>query len=164
LTLITLWLVLGIGAVRTVPAALRRLDEPRRTALLAGALLLVGCFFAGQNIGYRGVFLFLVMPGLYALGRDALGGPMATAARSVSFAIPLLMWSEAIRLWVHLAINRHYPPFAYASVIDQPCNLLAWLAREAGWWLLIAVLAAVILGFLADAAVSATSAGRRVVH
>ena len=35
--------------------------------LLMGGVLVVGCFFAGQNVGYRGVFLLLILPALLAL-------------------------------------------------------------------------------------------------
>jgi hypothetical protein len=34
------------------------------TCFLIGAILLTGCFFTGQNVSYRGIFLLLVMPGL----------------------------------------------------------------------------------------------------
>src|ERR1700732_2860442 len=41
----------------------------RRSRL--GSVLIVGCFFAGQNVGYRGIFLLLVLPGLLGVARNA---------------------------------------------------------------------------------------------
>src|SRR6202035_5462436 len=43
-----LWAMTKFWAASDLRAALNRLDEPRRLGLLAGALLLSGCFFAGQ--------------------------------------------------------------------------------------------------------------------
>ena len=41
--------------------------------LIAGAVLITGCFFAGQNIGYRGIFLLPLFPGLFALSGFGTG-------------------------------------------------------------------------------------------
>jgi hypothetical protein len=125
-------------------AALRRLDEPRRLALLAGAWLLAGCTLAGQNVGYRGIFLLLVLPGLFAIGRDAAAGPLAKAARLAAIGIVPLMWAEAIRHWVHIAGE------SSVRSIAPLFDLLAWSAREVGWWFLIAFLLSIVVGFIAE--------------
>ena len=39
-----------------------RIGERERIFLVIGSVLIVGCFFAGQNIGYRGIFLLFVLP------------------------------------------------------------------------------------------------------
>ena len=43
--------------------ALARLPEPEKIFLLIGAALIGGCFFAGTNIGYRGIHLLFTLPG-----------------------------------------------------------------------------------------------------
>ncbi len=48
-------------------AGLSLISDRAYRFLLVGVVLVVGCFFAGQNIGYRGVFLVLILPGLLAL-------------------------------------------------------------------------------------------------
>jgi hypothetical protein len=130
--------------------ALDRLDEPRRLALLAGGLLTIGCFFGAQNISYRGIFLLLLIPGLFALGRDGKAGEISRLARVAAFGVPLLMWVEGMRLWVHLATTGQYPPAEFESVqvLDQPWDVAAWLARELGWWLLVAFSLSILIGGL----------------
>ncbi|HEV2188220.1 MAG TPA: hypothetical protein VGR70_13505 [Stellaceae bacterium] len=129
-----------------VVAALRGLDEPRRLALLAGALLLSGCFVAGQNVAYRGIFLLLVLPGTFALGRARISA-VAPTSRVIAAAIPCLMWAEAIRLWIHLAAVGKYPPPGFMSVLDQPVDFIAWCGREIAWWFVIGFLLTILLNF-----------------
>jgi hypothetical protein len=149
---VIVWMMAKLWQTSDVFGTLRRLDEPRRLALFAGALLLSGCFFAGQSIGYRGIFLLLILPGLYALGRDKTAGPVGHAAWLAAIGIPPLMWAESIRLWIHLAITGHYPPPGFRSllVLDQPLDFLAWLVREVAWWLLVALLITLLVAYLAD--------------
>ena len=104
-----------------ISGALLRLDEPRRYALLAGALLLVGCFITGQSIGYRGVYFLLILPGLYAMGRDQAAGRAATAARWAAIGVVPLMWAEAIRVWIYTVATGHLPPLhgRYVMVLEE---------------------------------------------
>lgn len=145
------WMLIKLRQTCDIPAALNRIDEPRRLALLAGSLLLVGCFFAGQNVAYRGIFLFFVIPGLSVLGQDRDAGPIASTARWAVTGIPVLMWTEAIRLWIHLASTGFYPPPGFNSVLilEQPWDFLAWFAREIGWWFLIGILLTILITELA---------------
>jgi hypothetical protein len=110
-------------------AALALLPHPERTLLVIGSAVIAGCFFAGPNIAYRGVFLLLVLPGLLAISRGSARGLRALGL-GISFMIVLLMWGECFRLalWSSAAIV----PF--------------WLLRELCWWGLVGVL----LGVLAD--------------
>ena len=61
--------------------ALAALPDPELIFLLIGAALIVGCFFAGSHIGYRGILLLFTLPGLLAMAcmvgdmqRPASGG------------------------------------------------------------------------------------------
>jgi hypothetical protein len=141
------WVMIRLSRTCAIRAALCRVDEARQLALLAGALLLSGCFFAGQNVAYRGIFLFLVIPGLSALAQDRDAGAFATAARLAVTGIPLLMWSEAIRLWIHLTATGVYPPpgFHTSLVLEQYWDFWVWFAREIGWWFLIAFLLTILI-------------------
>jgi hypothetical protein len=47
--------------------ALARLPDPDKIFLLIGAALIGGCFFAGPNFGYRGIYLLFTLPGLLAI-------------------------------------------------------------------------------------------------
>ena len=81
--------------------AIAGLGEGERAFLLAGALLVLGCFVAAQNIGYRAVHLLLVLPPLLALRHGgagaggAGGGTGADVGRGVA-AHGLLALGEAI--------------------------------------------------------------------
>lgn len=150
LTLIT-WAITRLTRTCDISAALCRIDEARRLTLLAGALLLSGCFFAGQNVAYRGIFLLLVIPGLSALARDRKAGAIASASRLTVIAIPIFMWAEGIRVWIHLAIMGSYPPIGFRTILtlQQPWDLLIWFVREVGWWTLIGFLLTILISDLA---------------
>jgi len=150
LLVIISWMMITLRLRANIPAALHRLDEPRRLALLAGGLLLSGCFVAGQSVGYRGIFLLLVLPGLFGLARDVMAGWMASAARLAAISIPPLMWAEAMRSWIHIAATGQYPPPGFISVLSQPLDFIAWCGREIVWWVLVAFLVTILLGFVAD--------------
>jgi hypothetical protein len=150
LLIIVAGLMIRLWLRSRVADALRRLDESHRLALLAGALLLAGCFFSGQSVGYRGIFLLLVLPGLFALGRDEAAGAIAPAAWLAAIGTPVLMWSEAIRCWIHIATAGEYPPPGFLSVLNQPLDFIAWCVREIAWWLLVVFLVTLLAGFIVD--------------
>jgi hypothetical protein len=116
--------------LRTALASLPRLD---RVLLVIGSAVIVGCFFAGQSIGYRGVFLLLVMPGLLAIARGSDRDARVLGV-GTSVVIGLLMWSECFRLAL------------WASELE----IQFWLLRELCWWWIVSVMLAVVADFLAD--------------
>jgi hypothetical protein len=69
--------------------------------------------------------------------------------------IPILMWTEAIRLWLHLAVTGHYPPPGFKSmhILIEPIDSAAWGVREIAWWPLVGFLTMLLLGFATEVAV-----------
>lgn len=115
------------------------LPEIERMFLAIGGLLMVGCFFAGENVAYRGIHLLFVLPAFNTLARTM---PSAACRRLFSTTRTLtlfLMWREVFH---HFAIQL------------LPSALFAWwLAKELAWWWLIAVLAGLVLCFVRDSTV-----------
>ncbi len=127
------------------PQALAALDEAQRWPLLAAAFLVVGCFFAGQNVAYRGIFLLLAMPGLCAMARNrAFAG--AGSAASGTVLLVVLMWEEAIRWWIWLIGRQLGVPVRWIAATQA----VVWLMRELAWWGLIAVFGLLLAAFLAQ--------------
>jgi hypothetical protein len=60
------------------------------------------------------------------------------------------MWAEAIRLWVHSAVSDYLDPVDGWSIPGQPIDFLAWCVREVSWWVFIAILLSILLGFIAN--------------
>jgi hypothetical protein len=116
-------------------AATAALSGRERTLMVIGSAVIAGCFFAGQSIGYRGVYLLLVLPGLLALARSA-----APRVRKLCFStavvIVLLMWGECFR---------HALGGGFGF----------WLVRELGWWWSVAVMLALVADFLREAPILA---------
>ena len=115
-----------------IVASIRALGEEERAFLLVGALLLLGCFFTAQNIGYRVIHIILVLPALTALGwagRHRL-------FRATAIVAVALLWSEAWR-------GGRVMGAAWLSQHTKSQILaLTWLTREAMWWWLVTVLIA----------------------
>ncbi len=141
------------------PRALAALPQAQRWPLLAAALLIVGCFFAGQNIAYRGIFLLLALPGLGALRR--VGQPVvARLCACAAVTIVLLMWIEAVRWWITLlGLALGMPKPAVGAL-----QALIWLGRELAWWGLIGHFGLLLAAFLTEAPLLHVLLRRRRAH
>jgi hypothetical protein len=118
----------------------------QRIFLLIGSALLVGCFFAGQSIGYRGIFLLFVLPGLLAMARAAPDSALQTLCRATAVVVPLLMWEECFRTGLQaVSAWLEIPPVYEALLL-----FTLWLAHELAWWWIVSVMTACLLSFLAD--------------
>jgi hypothetical protein len=136
------WHVLRGGALRVT---LVELTQHEMIFLIMGSALIVGCFFAGQNIGYRGIFLLFVIPGLLAIARRGSSRGMCALGRVTAVLVVLIMWGECIRQ------NLLMLAVAGAGAPSMPILVLTnyfWLLRELAWWWVIAVLTAVLLEFV----------------
>jgi hypothetical protein len=126
-------------------AALRGLDARRGLFFMAGAMVIVFCFFAAQNLDYRGVFLLFTLPGLWAMAGAASGSLRRGLAVLLGF-IMVLLWEGFFRNFAAslgmllLGPERAvYPEIAF------------WLVRECLWWWVAVQLAAFIVCFLRTA-------------
>jgi len=125
---------------RELRDALTSLGRPERLFLVIGSAALAGCFFAGQSVGYRGVYFLLVMPGLLAISRRPASRDLRTLGLGTGVVIVLLMWGECFRL----ALYRAPVPAMLAGNLE----FLFWLVRELGWWWTISVMLTVLADFL----------------
>jgi hypothetical protein len=111
-------------------AATAELSGRERTLMVIGSAIIAGCFFAGQSIGYRGVYLLLVLPGLLALARSA-ARRLRVLCLATGVVIVLLMWGECLR-----------------QALDGGFGF--WLLRELGWWWSVSVMLALVADFLRE--------------
>jgi hypothetical protein len=109
--------------------------------LVIGGLLLTACFFAGQNIAYRGIYFLLVVPGFVHLAGSASQTSTRQFWAQMIAAALFLMWEEPFRRAVHaiVALVRS-GGLIYAE-------LFFWIGRELMWWWLVAGLAAIVLSY-----------------
>jgi len=71
---------------------------PREARLLViGGLLVAACFFAGQNIGYRGILLLPVLSGLVRLHRSVEDREARRFCLQMIAAVLFVMWGECFR-------------------------------------------------------------------
>jgi hypothetical protein len=126
-------------------AALASLSGLERTLLVIGCAVIVGCFFAGQSIGYRGVFLLMVIPGLLGIARPPASRNLRAVGTGASVVIVLLMWGECFRLALYRAFELPGVPATTAGQL----GFYFWLIRELGWWWTVAIMLGVLADFLA---------------
>jgi hypothetical protein len=122
---------LALGLRPSFGAALDRLTEPERLSLLAGCLLIVGCFFTAQNIGYRATHLVLTLPAITALWHMRAGRVWNVTL----IAVMALLWGQAWRQWLF--------------VRERPGTIGFWVVRESLWWITVPVLIAIVFALLA---------------
>jgi hypothetical protein len=150
------FLVLGaiaIGRCFTIdgrlPAAITTLSFRERNLLVVGSAVICGCFFTGQNVWYRAIFLLLVLPGLFAIAREATSHRGRRWSLGTSIAIVFLMWEECFRFDIERIIAALELSTPYAAQL----RFFFWLTREAVWWWVVAILCAILLEFLRRSAV-----------
>jgi len=127
-------LLLDLSEFRAALASLPRLE---RILLVIGSAVITGCLFAGQSVGYRGVFLLLAMPGWLALSRSSV-----REVRVVSFGtgivIVLLMWGECLRL----ALDYGLEQWSVVEPLASEAKIQFWLVCELCWWWTVSVILA----------------------
>ncbi|HUN48292.1 MAG TPA: hypothetical protein VMU85_17310 [Stellaceae bacterium] len=116
---------------------------PEATYLVMGSVLLAGCFFAGPNVDYRGIYFLFILPGLVELmRRHASLRPLLGLTVA---AILFTMWSAWLRKIVstvfHWHVGDNAEPFPKSMV-------LFWIGREIVWWWIVSVLVSIALVFV----------------
>src|SRR6185437_11070921 len=126
---LALLLVAGASRVRRVLRLLGPADHDgdSREAmhLLLGGTLLVACFFAGDNVGYRGILFLLVLPGLLAQRRAADDPAVRRWLAQMTAAVIILMWGECLRRGSYALVAATLSPWLTVRL-----ELLFWLGRE----------------------------------
>jgi hypothetical protein len=140
--------LLAIAAARTL-RTIRLLDRENldwngkeMQWLAIGGMLITTCFFAGQNIDYRGIYFLLLVPGLVHLHRSARETVARQFCAQMIVAVLFVMWEEFFRSPLH-AIVAHVPN----EGLSGP-EVFFWVSRELVWWWLVAGLAAIVLSYL----------------
>jgi hypothetical protein len=136
------WRLLSFDELR---AALGSLTPLERIFLVIGSAVIAGCFFAGQSVGYRGVYFLLAMPGLLAISRRPASRDLRTLALGTGAVVVLLMWSECFRFALYRAVEHPGVP----ETLGTDLKMLFWFLRELGWWWTVSVMLAVLVDFLA---------------
>jgi len=126
------------------------LGQSRASFLLVGGAIICGCFFAGQSVIYRGLFLFLTLPALATF--RITGGPTGRLATVAEWGIVLVMWMpfcEIVFYALKLTPLLRYQGDPVQSFPDKWPGYLLWLGGELVWWglitLFIATTAVIVL-------------------
>jgi hypothetical protein len=139
-----------------------RLSTRQLDFLVVGAALISGCFFAGQSVIYRGIYLLLALPGLAELSRQM---PTRLGRRlfdSAGIAIVFVLWTPFLDECLRLAglttrlnyigeaqptaLLHHYNN--YDNFPPSTAGYVLWLAGELAWWWIITLLLAVLGAFV----------------
>jgi hypothetical protein len=129
-----------------LPRDFSRITDSERIFLVVGSVLIGGCFFAGQSVGYRGIFLLFVLPGLLAVERLAADSASRKLYRAAAIVVVLLMWEEFFRIGLERVLVR----LDFSPLSETLGKLAFWLARELAWWWIVSVMVAFLLSFLTE--------------
>jgi hypothetical protein len=129
-----------------LPRDFSRISDYERIFLVVGSALIAGCFFAGQSVGYRGIFLLFVLPGLLAIARLTADPASRKLYRTAAVVVVVLMWEEFLRT----GLERLLAALGVAPLSLTLAKLAFWLARELAWWWIVSIMVAFLLSFLAE--------------
>lgn len=118
--------------------------EREKAYLLIGAILLTGCFFAGENISYRGIFLLLTIPGLLRLRGSAVTLGARRMFGAALLAILALLWEQRIGLALNHMLGGSLGP-GNPSLAEGLVGAAYWVCRELLWWALISLFVAITM-------------------
>jgi hypothetical protein len=134
--------------------ALAGLPGSDKMFLLIGSALIGGCFFAGSNVGYRGIYLIFTLPGLLAIARME-GQPMylrQMALQECALVVTLT--------WVgFLTWHGPFQDMVAAWIGDVPATRLVhflWLLSQIMWWQVATFFVAILISCCFDWFVAAT--------
>ncbi len=133
-------------------ADLSRLAEREHILLVIGSAVIAGCFFAGQSIGYRGVYFLLVLPGLLAAARGAQRRGVRRLLVYTGVVIVILMWEECVRR----AFDHFLAQAAFPAIAAWWLKFAFFFVRELAWWSIVSILASVLIDFLMRSEIWAT--------
>jgi hypothetical protein len=142
LILLTATLTMALHIARRPDFRVSLAGLPDRTCrfLLTGGILIVGCFFAGQNINYRGIFLLPILPGMLALTQVAPSRALRHMFTLATASILCVLWEMTVRQTV-------------ANLFGVPPDSLpvyaVWVVKELTWWWLVTMLIAILIRFAA---------------
>ncbi len=111
--------------------------------LVIGGLLVAACFLAGQNVGYRGIFLLPVLSGLVSLHGSVKDREVRRFCGWMIAAVLFVMWEECFRRAFHAVVS----PSPGAGLSSR-AEVFFWIGRELVWWWLVVGLAALVLSYL----------------
>jgi hypothetical protein len=111
--------------------------------LAIGAMLVTACFFAGQNINYRGIYFLLVLPGLVRVRGLAGETTIRRFCGRMVAAVLFVMWDELFRRILHSIAASDG-----SQGMSSRAEVFFWVGRELVWWWLIAGLAAFVWCYL----------------
>jgi Glycosyltransferase family 87 len=111
--------------------------------LVLGGLLVAACFFAGQNIAYRGILLLPVLSGLVCLYRSVKDREVRRFCGQMIAAVLFVMWEEFFRRALHAMISP-----VPGEGLSSRAEVFFWVGRELVWWWLVVGLAALVMSYL----------------
>ena len=141
-----LWIVAALARRPALAEALAEMPERLKLLLIIGAAIVTGCFFTAHNVGYRGIFLIMILPGLLVLARQADGDDSGRLCSNTAKLVLFVMWSEALRHAIYAVRPFDLPGW-------HTFEAAFWIARELIWWRIVAVLGGVLLRFVLASAV-----------
>lgn len=141
---------LVLGCQKSSRETILLLHDNERSFLLAGSIMLAGCFFTAQNIDYRAVHILLVLPALAVL---FFNSPL----RHFRYAMPVaigLLWSQTWQNALH--------QLAIYSVDERAGSIIivaTWAVREEMWWFLMTILVSCIVTLVVEGTSATSHAG-----
>jgi len=151
LTVLTAVTAIWLGDRYRLHYALRQLDPREADFLFAGAAILFGCFFAGENVRYRAIFLLLALPGLLALPHRLPSMVPRVSFRGSCVVIVFVLWFPFVQGCMRVAVaalERIFYLNDQGLIRQVRVIQLLWLCDQLAWWWIVIVLLAV-LGTLA---------------
>jgi hypothetical protein len=132
-----------------------RWDEPGLVLFAAGCFVNVSCFVLQTNNSYRAIFLLFVIPGLFALTRQARDAAQRHVLVLAQVALLGCLWAEA---WRRNQIRILNGLFGHAprDWLEQAPDFVFVFVRETMWWFLMTVLAAGLICFVRQTTMALT--------
>ena len=143
LILLLLGRAIAFSNNRNFAESVQALNGLPRMLLLSGCLVMVGCFFAWENLAFRQVYFLLIIPAFLLMKRMEWSGDYPLM-RHCLVMILALMWWDAFSIALKNGLDAIGLPAQVAVLIEVGF----WVARQLCWWHIISVFCGILIVFV----------------
>lgn len=122
-----------------------------QTLCVSGAAIICGCFFVGQSLAYRQIFLLFCFPALLSLWRQSTDRRIRRFAAQLCGLLLFLLWQGEMTWNVALSAELQFWIGPKEALLIQAGS---WFVREVVWWRVTSVLVGILVCFVFESKIS----------
>lgn len=118
-----------------------------QTLCVCGAAIICGCFFVGQSLAYRQIFLLFSFPALLSLWRQSSDRRIRHFSAQLCGLLLFLLWQGEMTWNVALSAELQFWTSPKEALLIHAAS---WFVREVVWWRVTSVFVGILVCFVVE--------------